>query len=412
MPNFRLPYKLLILINVAAGLVWLTTPVHGQSIEIVSPTQANIDLTILQQDNSYSLPTSIVITPLTVPQLPTNISSRDWVRGLYYYTVANANRPGFTDIPFHYLITSDGEIYQGNQGGDERKINIEGQGDAAIVIAYLTSSRQISFDQRVEEPLSQLLLQLANKNAVPFDRVRVIGTKLQRNDTEKNIKLVKTDLLGVWNTSLTGIVNKVKAQYKPQPKQYKLEVVGVELPAEQVTPGQTVTGKLKVKNSGQFGIYSGTGNELLGTTLARQSQFYVRGTWVTTTQFDLMPADAVLMPGQEASYEFKLYVPLFFGQRQEDFEVRTVNGGTIANSRFKVTLNVKRPTGTIVQVKPTNTGWLRVRSTPSGVQNNEIGRVYAGERYFQIQDAGNGYVKIRLPDGKEGWVSKQYLTYI
>ncbi|MBI2065958.1 SH3 domain-containing protein [Candidatus Woesebacteria bacterium] len=59
-----------------------------------------------------------------------------------------------------------------------------------------------------------------------------------------------------------------------------------------------------------------------------------------------------------------------------------------------------------VTIKETETGWLRVRSTPSG---NEIGKVYPGET-FDLLDEASGWYLLELSDGARGWVFARYAS--
>lgn len=59
-----------------------------------------------------------------------------------------------------------------------------------------------------------------------------------------------------------------------------------------------------------------------------------------------------------------------------------------------------------VTVQRTETGWLNVRGGP-GKNYSVISRVYPGESYPQLEESA-GWYKIRLRDGKEGWISAQY----
>lgn len=62
-----------------------------------------------------------------------------------------------------------------------------------------------------------------------------------------------------------------------------------------------------------------------------------------------------------------------------------------------------------VEIQNTPTGWLKVRSEPTAVNdNNVITKVNPGETYTFIEANESGWYKITLTDGKEGWVSGQY----
>jgi len=60
-----------------------------------------------------------------------------------------------------------------------------------------------------------------------------------------------------------------------------------------------------------------------------------------------------------------------------------------------------------VKILPTGTGWLRVRSEPS-LSSAEMTRVGEGEKFALLSEQ-TGWAKIKLPDGKEGWVSADFV---
>lgn len=59
-----------------------------------------------------------------------------------------------------------------------------------------------------------------------------------------------------------------------------------------------------------------------------------------------------------------------------------------------------------VIILQTPTGFLRVRKAPN-TSSAEVGRVDTGEKLFLIEEVG-GWMKIRMSDGKEGYVSGSY----
>jgi len=60
-----------------------------------------------------------------------------------------------------------------------------------------------------------------------------------------------------------------------------------------------------------------------------------------------------------------------------------------------------------VTIKATPTGFLRVRET-AGAGGREIGQVKPKETYVLLEETP-GWVRIRLKDSKEGWVSSSYV---
>lgn len=60
----------------------------------------------------------------------------------------------------------------------------------------------------------------------------------------------------------------------------------------------------------------------------------------------------------------------------------------------------------MVTIKQTETGWLRVRKTASNTAE-ELGKVKPKEKYKLIEES-EGWYKIDLGDGRQGWVSAKY----
>ena len=54
-----------------------------------------------------------------------------------------------------------------------------------------------------------------------------------------------------------------------------------------------------------------------------------------------------------------------------------------------------------------NNEWLRVRKIPNG---DEIAKVSQGEIYEYVSETTDGWVKIKLKNQSEGYVSKQFVT--
>ncbi|MEK7595294.1 MAG: PEGA domain-containing protein [Patescibacteria group bacterium] len=66
--------------------------------------------------------------------------------------------------------------------------------------------------------------------------------------------------------------------------------------------------------------------------------------------------------------------------------------------------------GKRVKVLATPTGWLRVRSQPS-LNGEEIARINVGEEVTFVEEK-DGWTKVILKDGKEGYVSTAYVTEV
>ncbi|HBL00584.1 TPA: hypothetical protein DHW62_02005 [candidate division WWE3 bacterium] len=91
---------------------------------------------------------------------------------------------------------------------------------------------------------------------------------------------------------------------------------------------------------------------------------------------------------------------------------RTVDGPGLSKEAKQTieTLLGTVATGKQAKIKTTPTGWLRVRSEPS-LDGTEITRVDTGGIYRVLEEQ-TGWVKIRVSDTSEGWVSADYVELV
>jgi uncharacterized protein YgiM (DUF1202 family) len=111
----------------------------------------------------------------------------------------------------------------------------------------------------------------------------------------------------------------------------------------------------------------------------------------------------------------------FPGRKSINSYVRFVNGyqlvieadlveeKTIAVQQTQTTPTplASQTTTATVTIKDTETGWLRVRDTPSSA-GLEVAKVTPNEKYKIIEEKPDWY-KIELGVGKSGWVSAKYV---
>ncbi len=376
---------------------------------LVTLSQVNLDTSITKEDTSFTSPNKILIVPIFPPTEELDTNDTTWFRGLYYYTI---QRLGFNDIPFHYIVSRTGKIFEGNSGGDERRINISGIEGNPVVIAYLSDRFASNFDPRSMIALKNLSLEVANTNSIKPENIQVSSIKFIKDSATRTVSIEKSDVIGSWNLSLNEIKNFVTQSYAPIQKSYSAELSSKNLPTDSVEPGTEVIGSVTIRNTSEHAIYSGTQSEIvLSKTDNSTSSFFLNNEWLSTTQIPLMTDGETLLPGREGTFQFKLKAPLFIGSKTESFEIKNINGNKLTNTIVELTLNLQSSSKRIVEVRNTELGYLRVRSDASSVAS-ETGRVSPGQRFFMLEDAGNGYIKIDLGDGKSGWVSIQYLNFI
>ena len=62
-----------------------------------------------------------------------------------------------------------------------------------------------------------------------------------------------------------------------------------------------------------------------------------------------------------------------------------------------------------VQILDTGLGWLRVRSKPTGVGDNEVAKVKVGTFFPFVEQDETGWTKLEYEEGKEGFVASKYV---
>lgn len=388
-------------------LSFFSAPIN--SLELKTQENINLDTSIIRSDLSYNIPEQIVIAPIFINAETAKLDSTSKYRGLYYYLI---QKLGFSDIPFHYVISEDGEIFEGNSGGDERKVQVDGLGNNIILIGYLGGTLKTAFDPRSLNSFSELLLDVSNKNSITTDKIKVSNIKFVRDISARSVLMKSADTNGSWQESLTGIINSFKDKYSPTTKTYSAQAEITEISKEEVEPGSEQTVSIKIKNVGKNGMYGGsTSGLLLSKQDGSTSKFFLNNEWVSKSQIEIMSSGQNLFPNQEDTFEFKLRAPLNYGETTELFELKTIKGATVESESISLTLKMKRGDKKIVEIKNTELGYLKVRAEPSTL-GSEIGRVSTGERFFVLEDAGNGYYKIETADGQSGWIAGWFTTSI
>lgn len=81
-------------------------------------------------------------------------------------------------------------------------------------------------------------------------------------------------------------------------------------------------------------------------------------------------------------------------------------------SASPVTSTAGIPAKPFVTILDTPTGWLRVRSEPSGVTENEVGKVDVGKSFPFLKNNGTGWYQIEYEEDKQGWISAQYAKLV
>lgn len=381
--------------------------VNAQNIKNLESLE--IDLSIsTQSDTGFGFPTKILITPISIGDK--KIVFNKWVKGIYYYTV---DKLGFQDIPYHYLVSENGEILKGNSSGDEKEVSIEDLGENNVVIGYLNYSGNNFLSPEAKESLEDLLLDIANRNSIKPENIIISGTKFVKDKSNNSITIQSQELAESWNGGVSELINTIKDSYSPVAKTYSVEVGNINVTEEEVNPGDEVNVSVQVKNIGTTGFYQGSSSEILLTKESgSSSNFFINNVWLSQTQTSLMAEDQPLLANIEKTFEFKIKAPLANGEYSESFILKTLSGNAInINKKIDIKLKLKKSDKQIIEIKPTAAGSIDVKRSPN--DSSVVRRVTPGERFFLIDvNQDTLWAEIDLGDGTSGFIAAWQFSYL
>jgi len=398
--------KQFILIFTISAVLSGFLPLNTKAVDI-GRTDLGLDDSLMKNPVEYAQNTHIQVAPIFLPTERT-IKDEEWIRGLYFYSV---ERLGYPDIPFDYVVVSDGTVYQTNKTGDSMKVNILNGSEKSIIVGYLASKDDGDFSDESKVPLRTLLLNIANNNGIKAENISVNSLRFNIKLNTKTSTLEAKTITGDWNTSLKSMKSFVSQNYNPIKKKYHIQVVEVKAPTDKVQPGDTVIVDMKLKNTGSNPIFADSDASLFASKKdGKPSKFFLNEVWASRSQVPILVEGDIIKPDEEKSFQLKFRVPLYFGTQKETFIIKDFLGNKIDGTDFEISLNVASISQTVVEILSTETGYLNVRSRDGG--GDTTGRVSPGERYIQLKAGDYGYVQIDLGNGKSGWVAKKYVKKV
>lgn len=388
-------------------IFFLTSPLFTKvsSISFVQDTRLRIDRSISSIDREYSIPKEIVLVPITINRIiDLEISPIEWFRGIYYYSI---KKLGFSDIPFHFLVSSDGHVIKGLNDILDRRINFGDFNENSIIVGYLNLNKNTQIDPIAESNLRDLLVDICNKNNINPRNITLTEASFYKEKSSNTISIRTKSPTGLWSQSLEKIRSEVSTRFNPTQRNYNIQILGFEIPDEPVNQATEVEVGVRIKNIGSFGVYPNSDSSLyLSKEDGGISNFYLPSSWSTFGQIEITKIDRehILLPQEETVLNFKVRVPLFSGVFSEKFIIRNAIGRNIQSNSAELKLNIKDVGRRVVSIRPVPNGILNIRSGP-GTNFNVVTTVAQGSRFFFIEQNDLGWVHIDLLDGRTGWTA-------
>jgi hypothetical protein len=377
----------------------------AKAFTVTSRAQMGIEDNPLQQDDNYAQPDSIIFTPIYL-ESDEVVSDFEWYQGIYYYQSYRLNQ---RDFLFHYLVSSSGEIYAGAKKGEEHRFKLEGTTLRPIIIGYMTTRNSVEFDEVARANITDMILEITNRNAIPLDNVFVKDIEFVAKPNEV-VKARFNSLGGKWERSLHESVNNIKQLYKPIPKQFDLKIEKIELPQNPVNYGDNVIMNITITNNSEFILLKGNQAEpVISLSKGTASKFFQNGVWLSLSQASIMPDSAFLRPKETKTFQVRLFVPLYFGQQSEKFILTDTLGKVYPNTEFEIMLNINHPNKKVLEIIKSQQ--VNVRSEPWG-SASIINRVTLGQRFIVLEETNDGWYKLDLGNNKWGWISGLYIKVV
>lgn len=369
------------------------------ALDTINPISIGLDIADATGFPNVEQPKSIAIFPLEIKDKDLKLSAEEFYKGIFHYTT---KRLGFPDIPFHYVVTSDGVVYSTNVN-DERLIPVKDL-ETSVLIAYLNLDKGSEFTNKAARKLSELILEISNKNGISPDKSIVKKIVFQRT-AQGEVSLAAKDIFGLWNQSRESIVNGIVVNYSPRQREFSTEITNVKVSKSEVKAGEEFDVLFTIKNNGPDILYGSTESSLYASRVgSNNSSFYLNGVWIGQSEFDIMDDSDILKVGDSKEFTIKFRAPLAIGNVKEEFELKTYKNEVVNNNKFSIEVSVINADKRIVEIQNTETGFVRVRSAPSTVAE-EVSRVSSGERFFVLEEDPNGFLRIDLGGDRSGWIA-------
>lgn len=373
--------------------------------DVFTRTNWYADNEVLSLEEKFNWPSKVYIVPFSKKNL-----SFDYVdiQEVYYYF---STRSQVGDIPFHYVVTSSGATYQGHSLGDEALISIDAANDA-VIIGYLYNGTELELGIRAIPALKDILLDVINFYAISPENISVRKLDYSIGDKGRVESLALGSATKAISNEFSALIASLEEDYSPQKVTFDAQLVGdVVVTTEALEPTTTTDVTITVKNTGNSNLYASPETSISvvkNNPFNERSLFYLQSDWDTPSSVVLLEEGERLAVGEEKSLTFKIYVPLYPPNVTENFVLVGPSGDPIKGSEFKISVDVKKLEGTIIEILPTPVGYLNVRKT-AGL-GEVVTKVAPGERFI-VLDSQTGYYKIRANE-KEGWVVNTYVKVV
>jgi len=387
------------IIKLIAISCFLLIPAKVFASSISTIIDQKFDETISDQTQTkYVTPTTIYISQITTSSTDLQKNPSLWVKALYYYSITRLH---FSDIPYNYLVDTNGIVYEGRSGGIGANPELK-DAQGSILIGYLSNDSVLT--NRASSSMRGLVDSLASTWGISNLSVAKLSILQQEGQLTK---LVPAEFNGDFKQSVLDTFSGWKG-YTSEKLQYKAKIEEVTY-SKDVIIGSKLHVTVKAKNLNDYVWLTDKNPIYVSTVGGTNSKFAINGVWDSFTKPTHI-SDSAIKVGGVATFEFDISAQVTPGEASEKFQIQKSDAQIFADSGFEVKFNIVKGDKTLVQVASSEYGFANIREC-QWYSCKIIDTVDNGVVYILLAEE-NGWMKIQYTENTVGWVFSRYMKKI
>jgi len=321
--------------------------------------------------------------------------SKEWIQSLYYYYITKLH---FYDIPYNYIYDNQQLFYTSKTDRDIDLMPILKDAEEGVNIIGVTDLWTID-----KEALYNDILPILDTYDLGYDDVYTTNCSYYSEDYDDTyisfLRFTDLQVIDDWPANLQ-IPNNIQ-------RNYELSVTDI-MNEEEIKGSSYLDVTFKLHNNGKFGLYPGDQIAIVTNNPFKHSSRYYLSDWMSESYVKYI--DKSIPPGAstEVSLRIKPYpVPGFY---HESFVLINSDGKILGNTAIDVNFKTEDEGLTYIKVKDNQYGFLNVRSLP--VAGAEIITKVKPDEVYVMLEKTDYWVKIRVNDNVDGWVSVGYVDIL
>jgi hypothetical protein len=345
--------------------------------------------------NDYSFPEEIVITQIDGNFENMNMSTKQYIDTLYYYSITKLRLPY---LPYHYIMTRSGEVYQVSSLDSVQTV-----GKGKIVVGYLSNNPIVPDNTGIK--LKEFVSELSSKYGISKYSVQSLQIEPQENT------FTRISLTGA-QESFSQSVDQALQDFEPSSREnmsYKATIVSVEH-EESVEIGKRLDVKLTVRNENDFIWFSTKDPIYVSVKDSKESPYAVNQVWDSFSKPTSIDSSIFVMPGETVEISFQIDPKIAPGDASETFVLLKFDGEEFEDSEFTIDFKVEKGDSRLLSINSPEYGFVNVREC-RWYSCDVLSVANDGEVYIVLSEE-EGWYKVAFGQEQEGWISGRYIELL